>query len=200
MFKIIESYNIQMKAKTKRNLAIGGGLLFLAGVATGSILILRRFLRTIPKGVDAVTPFEMRKFLGKWYVIGCTDNRFDRKLKNITMEFSVNEDGSISVIRRGHEPGSNKMRERKGTAVFADRPNVGKLKVSFSGPLYTGCNILETDPEYKTALLGGEDLNQIWLLSRKPDMLDEIAERYLVIADAYRYDISGFTWVEQDDY
>lgn len=189
-----------MRHKTKRNLAIGGGLLFLAGAVVGSILVMRKFLRTIPKGVDAIEPFELRKFLGKWYVIGRTDSRFERKLKNISIEFSLNEDGSITVIRKGYDIEDGKLKERKGTAVFADKPNVGKLKVSFAGPLYTGCNILETDPEYNTALLSGEELNQLWLISRKPDMLDEIAERYLTIAESYGYNVFGLVWVEQDEY
>lgn len=189
-----------MKPKTQRNLIIGGSLLFAAGVVTGAILILRKFLSTIPKGVDAVKPFELRKFAGKWYVICRTDNRFERHLKNITIEFIPNEDGSIQVVRKGYDSQEDKIREQKGTGVFAEGPNVGKIKVSFTGPLYTGCNIIEIDPEYSTALIGGEDLDQLWLISRKPDMLDEVADSYLIIAQSYGYEVKGLSWVEQDEY
>lgn len=187
-----------MKEETKRKLAIGGGVILATAIVTAGVLILRKVLRTIPKGVEPVRPFDLRKYMGKWYEIAHC-HASGKNLKNITMEFARNDNGTISILHKGYNVDKNKPYEEKGVASVVDKPNVGKLKVSFFRPLYSGYNVVEIDPDYRYALVVGDDLKQFWLFSRKPDMLDEIAEQYLAIARSYGYDTSNVIWVEQDE-
>lgn len=189
-----------MKEETKRNIAIGGSILLAAGVVTVGVLLLRRALRTIPKGVDPVRPFKLDKFMGKWYEIARTDNRFEKGLKNVTIEFTRNSNKTISVLHKGDNPKKEKSHEEKGRIAIVDKTNVGKMKISFRRPLYSGYNVIEIDPDYRYALVVGDDLKQLWLLSRRPDMLDEVASQYLAIARSYGYNISNIVWVDQDEY
>ena len=190
-----------MKERTKRNLAIGGTIVLTAGIVAAGILILRKVLRTIPKGVEPVYPFDLDRFMGKWYVIGHVGNqRFGNNLKNIIVEHSLDESGNMTVQYKAFDPQKKEKQIKKGVITVAGDPRVGKLKISFSRPIYSGYNIVEIDPDYNNALIVGDDLTQFWLLSRKPDMLNEVIEQYLTIADYYGYDISGIVWVDQDDY
>ncbi|MDD4217116.1 MAG: lipocalin family protein, partial [Bacteroidales bacterium] len=52
---------------------------------------------TIPKGAEAVKPFDKAKYLGKWFEIARIDFKFERNLNNTTAEYSLNENGTIKV-------------------------------------------------------------------------------------------------------
>lgn len=41
------------------------------------------------------------------------------------------------------------------------------LKGSFFGPFYSGYNVIAIDPDYKYALVAGESLKYMWILSRE---------------------------------
>lgn len=41
------------------------------------------------------------------------------------------------------------------------------LKGSFFGPFYSGYNVIVIDPDYKYALVAGESLKYMWILSRE---------------------------------
>lgn len=193
-----------MKTKTKKhiakNAAIGGGALLAAGVLVAGAMAAKKAMKQIPKGVEAVKPFDINKFLGKWYEIARLDYRFEKNMNNTTAEYSMNNDGTIKVMNRGYNFKKGKMQEAEGKAKFADAPNEGKLKVSFGGPIYSGYNVIEIDREYKYAMIAGQDMKHLWLLSRESSMPEDKIEEYLAIAESYGYDTSKLVWVGHDDF
>jgi len=138
--------------------------------------------------------------MGRWYEVARSENSFERNLKNITLEFTLNKDRTLNVIHRSFNELKQRQQTERGVAAPVDGKNIGKLRISYWRPLYSGYNVIEIDPDYQYALVVGDDLKQMWLFSRKPDMLDEVADQYLAIARSYGYDTSGLIWVEQDDY
>lgn len=183
-----------------KDYAIGGGILLTVGaIAAGTALILKK-KKTIPDGIEAVRPFDINKFLGKWYEIARMDYKYEKNLNNTTAEYSMDEKGNIKVVNRGYNYKKNKIEEAKGKAVFADSPDEGKLKVSFAGPFYSGYNVIEIDQDYKYALIAGDDMKHLWLLSREPSMPEETIEYYLEVAESYGYETSKLVWVGHDEY
>lgn len=159
-------------------------------------LLLMNSCNSLPKGFKTIQDFDKDKYLGSWYEIARLDFVFEKNLNNTTAEYSLNKDGSIKVVNRGYNFVKNKYVASAGKVKFAGNSNEGKLKVSFFGPFYSGYNIIALDSDYKYALVAGESLKYLWLLSREKTMPNNIKEAYLKTAKELGYDISQLIWVQ----
>jgi apolipoprotein D and lipocalin family protein len=153
---------------------------------------------TIPRGVTAVKPFDKERYLGKWYEIARMDFRFERNLNNTTANYSVNTDGSIKVENRGFNYKTKQWSKAIGKAKFVGDQHIAMLKVSFFGPFYAGYNVIALDKEYKYALVAGQNLKYLWILSRETTIPDDVKQSYLKIAENIGYKTSLLLWIEQD--
>lgn len=177
----------------KNKFLIGGAIL-----AVISLVVLRS-CKTIPKGAVAVQPFDKEKYLGKWYEIARLDFRFERNLNNTTANYSLNKDGTIRVVNRGFNYKKGEWKEAAGKAKFVSAANEAKLKVSFFGPFYSGYNVIAIDPAYQYALVAGEDLKYLWLLSREKTMPEKVKQDYLKLARDVGYNTSELVWVKHNE-
>lgn len=152
----------------------------------------------IPDGFTAVKDFEAEKYLGKWYEIARFDFTFEKDLNNTTAEYSWNKDGSVRVVNRGFNYVKNTPEEAVGKAKFRGDPSIAELKVSFFGPFYAGYNVIALDTDYQYALVAGDSLDYLWILSRTKTMPEDIKQSYVDIAQTGGFDTSRFIWVEHD--
>lgn len=167
-------------------------ILAVAGVAVLSAC------STIPKGAQAVKPFDKSRYLGKWYEIARFDFRFERNMNNTTAEYSLNEDGTIRVVNSGYDTTKNEWKKATGKAKFRGDPNVAELKVSFFGPFYSPYNVIALDPEYKYALVAGKNLKYLWILSREKAIPENIKQEYVKLAEEIGFNTADLIWVEHD--
>jgi apolipoprotein D and lipocalin family protein len=165
---------------------------------TGVVLVTLRSCASIPEGAVAIKPFDKEKYLGKWYEIARMDFRFERNLNNVTANYSIKENGSIKVDNRGFDYLTKEWKQAIGKAKLAGDPDEAKLKVSFFGPFYSGYNVIALDDQYKYALVAGQNLKYLWLLSRETTMPESTKQSYLNIAKGLGYDVSTLVWTEQD--
>ena len=156
--------------------------------------VMLRSNSPIPKGAAAVKPFDKTKYLGQWYEIARMDFRFERNLKNVTANYSLNKDGSIKVVNRGFDYVSNKWKQATGKAKLAGMPDEARLKVSFFGPFYAEYNVIALDREYKYALVAGKNLKYLWILCREITLPEEIKREYLKIAGDLGYNTAALIW------
>ncbi len=152
----------------------------------------------IPAGFTAVTDFEAEKYLGTWYEIARFDFKFEKDLNNTTAEYSWNSDGSVRVVNRGYNYVKNEKAVAIGKAKFRGDPSVAELKVSFFGPFYAGYNVVALDKDYQYALVAGDSLDYLWILSRTKTMPEDIKNTYVDLAKSGGYDTSRFIWVQHD--
>jgi len=167
-------------------------------VGAGIALLLYSCKSKIPKKAVAVTNFDKAKYLGKWYEIARLDYKWEKDLNNVTAEYSLNEDGTIKVDNKGYNVKKDKWEQSIGKAKFVKKDNVGMLKVSFFGPFYSGYNVIAIDPNYKYALVAGESLKYLWILSRETSIPENIKLDYLRKAQEIGYDTSELVWVKHD--
>jgi len=177
----------------RKYIAIG-----LAGAAIAAIAISFSSCVSIPKGAKAVRPFQKDKYLGTWYEIARFDFKFEKNLDHVTATYSLVNDKTIRVDNKGFDVKKRKWKESIGKAKLVGEANEGRLKVSFFGPFYAGYNVIAIDPEYKYALIAGNNLEYLWLLSREKTMPFQIKQQYLANAKALRYDTSRLIWTKQD--
>ena len=154
--------------------------------------------KPIPPAKDAVSPFDIEKYTGKWYEIARLDFYWEEGLSQVTAEYTLNSDGTLQVDNKGFDAEKNKWKQSNGKAKFLDDPNTGALKVSFFGPFYSGYNVVKIDPDYRYALVYGENLENMWILSRTKTIPEDVKNVYLNYAGNSGYRIEDLIWTVQD--
>jgi apolipoprotein D and lipocalin family protein len=121
----------------------------------------------------SVSPFEPARYMGKWYEIARYPNGFERNCQGVTAEYSLRQDGKISVLntcRTGTKNG--KSRPARGVASVMPGSNGSRLAVNFAPiPLPKGQGnywVIYLDPDYQTAVVGEPKGEYLWFLSRTP--------------------------------
>lgn len=170
--------------------------IFIAAVAgVLGLLIINSCSVDIPKGATAVQNFKAEKYLGKWYEIARFDYRFEKNLNNVTANYSKNADGSIKVVNRGYDYVKKEWKQSEGEARFVNQPTEARLKVSFFKPIWSGYNVIDL-VDYKYALVAGNSLKYLWILSREKTVPEDITARFLKKAEDLGYETENLIWVE----
>ena len=152
----------------------------------------------MPGGVTPVKDFELDRYLGKWYEIARLDHSFERGLENVTAEYSMRQDGGVSVLNRGYSPDKKKWKDARGKAYFVNKPNEGYLKVSFFGPFYGSYVVFELDKkDYQYAFVSGPDTSYLWLLARTPTLPQEVIKKFKQKSKELGFDTSKLIFVKQ---
>lgn len=146
--------------------------------------------------VAIVDPFDKGRYLGKWNEVARLPNLIEKDLRDLTEEYSLNEDGTIRVITRAFNPAKNKAVEATGTIKFKGAETRGQLEVAYFLPIYLDYNILDIDENYQYALVSGSGLGYLWLLSRESSMPEEMKQRFLVKAMDLGFEISKLEWMD----
>lgn len=152
----------------------------------------------IPDGAKAVQNFHPDKYLGKWYEIARFDYRFEKNLDNVTAEYSRKDENSLKVKNRGHDYKKDKWKESIGEARFVNSPNEGRLKVSFFKPIWAGYNVIDIDDDYKYALVVGNNLDYLWIMSREKTIPESFKQRFLEKAKSLGYKTEDLIWVKHN--
>ena len=152
---------------------------------------------SIPDGAVPVKPFDVARYQGTWYEIARFDFRFERNLDNVTARYTLKKNGLIEVRNRGRDTTTGNWKESIGKARQRGDVADGRLKVSFFGPFYSGYNVIAIDTAYQYALIAGNSLDYLWILSRSPTIPSYIRDSYLSQAHAIGYDTGKLIWTRQ---
>lgn len=152
---------------------------------------------SVPQGLEPVSGFDVKRYTGTWYELARIEHRFEKGLSQVSAQYSLNEDGTVTVINRGYDPAKQEWRQAQGRARFLGDPGVAALKVSFFGPFYGGYNVVSLDDEYQTALVIGDSLDYFWLLSRSKTIPEQQFRRLLEKARSLGVDLSRVQVVAQ---
>lgn len=172
-------------------------ILLGAAISIGVFTLLSS-CASIPKKAQPIQDFDVNKYLGNWYEIARLDYRFEKNLDNVMAQYSLNDKKNVDVVNSGFNFNKEKWVSANGKAKFKGDQNVAALKVSFFGPFYAGYNVIALDDNYKYALVAGNNLNYLWILSREKSIPENIKSKYLKIAQEIGYDTSKLIWVDHD--
>jgi apolipoprotein D and lipocalin family protein len=152
----------------------------------------------MPESVTPVQNFDLNRYLGKWYEIARLDHSFERGLEQVTAEYTLKEDGGVSVINRGYSPSDNEWQKAEGKAYLVNDSNEGYLKVSFFGPFYGSYVVFELDHEdYQYAFVSGPNTNYLWLLARTPSVPQGVLDKFMSMSKARGFDTESIILVNQ---
>lgn len=147
-----------------------------------------------PEGVQAVTGFDVNRYVGHWHEVARIDHSFERGLTRASATYSRNPDGTLKVVNRGYDPVRKEWKEAEGTASFIGEPTRAALKVSFFGPFYGGYNVVALDENYQWAMVVGSSTDYVWILSRTPSLPSDVREHLLERARTMGIDTRRILW------
>ena len=125
---------------------------------------------------EAVTALDLQRYSGQWHEIAHLPMFFQRKcVNNITATYSPKPDGMVGV-RNGCDDKNGRQQVSEGTArPVTGQP--GQLQVRFApdwlawAPMvWADYWVIEIDPDYQWAVVGGPSHKYLWILSRTPSM------------------------------
>jgi len=143
-----------------------------------------------------VEPFDKERYMGKWNEVARLPNLIERDLRDLTEEYLLNENGTINVITRAFNPVKNKPVEASGTIKFKGAETRGQLEVAYYLPIYLDYNVLDIDDTYQYALVSGNGVGYLWLLSRESSMPEEMKQRFLQKAAGLGFQIDKLEWMD----
>jgi apolipoprotein D and lipocalin family protein len=149
-----------------------------------------------PKNITPVKNFDLSRYLGKWYEIARLDHSFERGLEQVTADYTLRDDGGVSVINRGFSTTKGEWKEAEGKAYFVREEDEGFLKVSFFGPFYGSYVIFELEEDYRYAFVSGPNNSYLWFLSRTPSIDDAVKERFIQRATDLGYPVRELIFVD----
>ena len=170
----------------------------LVGLGTVGFLALASCSAELPKGATAIQDFDVDKYAGRWYEVARFDYRFERNLNNVTATYSIKDNGNIEVKNRGYNYVKKEWKESIGEAKFFDKPDVARLKVLFFKPLWGAYNVIDIDDNYHYALIAGNNLDYLWILSREKTIPETYKQRFLKKAKELGYKTDELIWVEHE--
>ena len=169
----------------------------LALLAAGAYTLYRLSQQTgLPLGVQPVTPFELRRYLGRWYEVARIDHAADRGLTDSVTHHSLLPNGTLEIARRGFDPRQGRWRTATARARLAHPPDVAHLHVSFVWPARSSRAVFELDDDNQHALVSGPTHEDLWLLARTPTLRASVRAQLLERARDAGFDVSRLTWVD----
>lgn len=125
---------------------------------------------------DSVSALDLQRYSGQWHEIAHLPMFFQRKcVANITATYSQNSDGSIGVLNACDDKNGKRISSEGTARPLEGYP--GRLKVRFAPDwlswvpmVWADYWVVELDPEYQWAVVGGPSHKYLWILSRAPSM------------------------------
>lgn len=162
-------------------------------------MLLTFSLKISAKNSDAPLPtvsnVDIGRFIGKWYAVASLPQRFTRDCLGQTADYSIRSESSINVLNTCLKK-NNKIETIKGKAVVSNPETNAELVVTFDN-FFTRLfrvkgdyNVVRLDAAYENLLVASKDRKSLWIMSRTPNMDEEVYVEYMSYARSLGFDTS----------
>lgn len=145
--------------------------------------------------IPAICDVDLQRYLGIWYEIARLHHSFEEGLEYVTATYKMRKDGKIEVINAGKK--GDKENVAKAVAWVPDRKCTGRLLVSFFWPLRGQYNIIRLADDYSCAVVTGSKMSYLWVLSREPQISDELYDELMQFIASVGFDPAKLIRVKQ---
>lgn len=170
----------------------------LLSIALASCLLPVLASAQRPVDNSTIKSLDLNRYLGTWYEIARFDHSFERGLDNVMAEYELRDDGLVQVRNTGWK--GDRYKVAVGKARQPDPVNApADLMVSFFLFFYSPYKIMMLDDDYQVALVGSANPKYLWILSRTPELSQDVTDVVLEEAEDRGYDIANLIWVDQTE-
>ncbi|MBW6490366.1 MAG: lipocalin family protein [Lentimicrobium sp.] len=162
---------------------------------TAGLLLCCKAQDKTPTSVGSV---DLERYAGKWYDVASFPVRFQKGCHCTTAEYTLMPEGYIKVDNRCRKGGFNeKISGITGKAFSVKESNNTKLKVQFFWPFRSDYWIVRLDKDYSWAVVSNSSMKYLWILSRTPEMDEEIFQNIIEDLKNDGYDTDKLVKVPQ---
>jgi apolipoprotein D and lipocalin family protein len=124
--------------------------------------------------LPTVSKVDLQRYMGVWHEIARLEHHFQKNCIGSSAEYSLREDGEVTVINRCIDARDGNAREAKGRAWSVDPIDNSKLKVTFFWPFRGDYWIIELGENYQYSVVGAPNRKYLWILARESDMEETV--------------------------
>jgi apolipoprotein D and lipocalin family protein len=139
--------------------------------------------------IKQVSKVDINRYLGLWYEIARIDHSFQKGCVASTAEYSLRSDSYLRVVNKCRKKDiQGDLAVAEGKAWVVDKDTNAWLKVQFFWPFSGDYVIIDLDEkEYQYAVVGHPSRDYLWILSRTPQMKDDIYQGIMsrIVAQGY---------------
>ena len=140
--------------------------------------------------IEENSKFSIEKYLGRWYEIKRFDHSFEKGLKEVTANYTLEKSGKISIVNRGIDS-KNKENIFYATAKQTDVPNFLKVYPKAFPIIGAQYNIAWISDDYKYAIVTSSSYKYLWFLSREKTIPLSIYNEMIEKAKKLGFNIEG---------
>lgn len=140
--------------------------------------------------LETVPYVDLEKYAGEWYEIASYPQSFQKGCTCTKATYTPNEDGTIHVENTCNLPEKGKTKTSTATAFVEDGSGNAKLKVQFFWPFKGKYWIIDLAKDYSYAVVGHPNRKYLWILSRTPEMDENLYNQILERITEKGFDIS----------
>lgn len=148
--------------------------------------------------LQTVEHLDLERYQGRWYEVARKPNRFQKACaSDVLVQYTGLPDGRIQVFNQCSEADGD-VRSVTGVARrpdAAERPAQLEVRfapawLSFLPMVWADYWVLDLDPDYRWAVVGGPERKYLWVLSRTPSLPEGTLEEILERAAGQGYDLA----------
>jgi apolipoprotein D and lipocalin family protein len=151
------------------------------------------------KKLEAVSNLELQKFQGVWYEIAHNPWFPENNCFSMIADYKLLENNEIEVTNICRKYGfDGEISKITGKAWLVDPTIKSKWEVQFIWPFTLDYWVIDLQEDYKYAVIGEPDKENIWILSRKPIMKKSLLVKIIKKTEMKGYDLSNLILMPQD--
>lgn len=140
-----------------------------------------------------VKQVDVRRFVGKWKVVGVIPTYFEKGAVNPTESYTWDEKKKQIAVDFSYNVGSpsGKVSHLKQSLMTTDYPvSSGNMKISPMWPIKLPFLLMELSDDYQHCMIGYPSRAYLWIMSRSADMDPRVYEAYVKVAEEQGYDVA----------
>ncbi|UTJ05122.1 lipocalin family protein [Arcobacter roscoffensis] len=161
-------------------------------------IILAMFSLLHSKPLKSVQFVDPKSFSGIWYEIARTHNSFQENCIASTVEYSLIDTNKYKVFNRCFENQiGGKLIEYSGIAKALDDDSMSSMKMTYFWIFSKKYNVIYLN-NYKSAVVADDDLENLWIMNRKPFMAKEEQKKIIDFLSDY-INVNSLIYTKQDE-
>ena len=121
-------------------------------------------LRTVPQ-------VDLKRFMGDWYVVAHIPSMVEKSAHNAVESYRLNDDGSIATTFTFNQDGLNgKVKKYAMRGYVVNTATNAEWAMQFAWAIKADYKIVYLDENYQEAIVGRDQRDYVWVLSRNPNL------------------------------